>query len=183
MRLMFRFLCGHRMVFTFAFAMKTAQPMLIKSHIRESNRVLGALNLIMVGLELNFNISAGTKITVSGLMNSETQNANGLTAVKELAHLFPNCSCACQASSNCNGGCDSCTVENEIDLRNQFRIWQPQDLFGSSEYSENGLHPSGKTVTGSWEVGTGTLILELADNKTFPPNTLFEFAFYLHEKT
>ena len=155
------------------------EPMLIRSHIRESNRVFGALNLIMVGLELNFNIIAGTKISVSGLMNSETQNADGLTAVKELAHLFPNCSCACQASSNCNGGCDSCTVENEIDLRNQFRIWQPQDLFGSSEYSENGLHPSGKTVTGSWEVGTGTLILQLADNKTFPPNTLLEFAFIL----
>ena len=50
---------------------------------------------------------------------------------------------------------------------------------GKFESSGKLVHPSGKTVTGSWEVGTGTLILQLADNKTFPPNTLLEFAFIL----
>jgi hypothetical protein len=159
-------------------------PKLKKAHIRESTRVFGALNLLLVGLQLNVQIKEGTRLILSGLVNSQTFDVtDGLTSVSNMVHLYPNCSCdarqneACGMSDNCAGGCESCTMETEVMLAAQFRVWQPQMLFGDAAYS--GTYPTGKTVSGTWIRSSGTLTLTLGTGKSIPANTMLEFAFVL----
>jgi len=161
-----------------------AKHQFLTATIRESNVVFGASNVISVQFMLNFDLQDGANITLTGLVNSESWDVDGLTAVNESVHLFANCSCdaiaveACAEAMACQSPvCETCSLETEMDLGAQFRVWQPMNLFGHPKYSK--LHPTGKTITGSWYRDSGSLLLELAPGKSVPANTEIVFAFIL----
>ena len=158
-------------------------PRFWHASIRESTVVYGASNVIIVALKANFDIHPGARLTLTGLMNSGTLSHDGLTAVNEFGHLFPNCSCnameveRCSLSVDCKEACVSCTMEKEMELASQFRVWQPENLFGDAEYS--GMYPTGKTIDGIWDSDGGSMTLRLAKGKFLPSRTLLLVAFVL----
>jgi hypothetical protein len=158
-------------------------PRFWHASIRESTVVYGASNVIIVALKANFDVHPGARLTLTGLMNSGTVSHAGLTAVNEFGHLFPNCSCdvmeveRCSLSGDCKEACASCSLANEMQLASQFRVWQPENLFGDAEYS--GIYPTGKTIDGTWDYDGGSMTLQVAKGKYLPSRTLLLVAFVL----
>ena len=158
-------------------------PRFWHASIRESTVVFGASNVITIALKANFDILPGASLTLTGLMNSGTVSSEGLTAVNEFMHLFANCSCdamqieRCSLSGDCNEACDSCTLADQMDLSSQFRVWQPENLFGDAEYS--GVYPTGKTITGVWDADGGSMTLHVAPGKILQSRRMLLIAFVL----
>ena len=156
-------------------------PQIVMAKIEESNRVMGAFNMLTVRMRCNFDIIAPASITIAGLDGSLTVQVSRLIPVMEWIDLLPNCSCPYKEAPY---PCLECTDDDAMLIAQSFRIWQPDGHFGEAQRSSNG-QPTGY-AEGSWNPlcpvnvdGASCLILKLSAGQQHPANTDLYFAFML----
>ena len=160
-------------------------PALDVKSVRELTAVMSSPNLLRVRLRANFDLVGGAaSITVTGLVGAGTASALGpLCPVARLQDLLPNCSCAVPIGTIEQPAleCESCSAAARATIGN-FRVWQA-DFDGTSTFlgtpADDGWHPTGNDLDGSWDKDSGTLIVSIAPGKTFPAGRVFDFAFVL----
>ena len=90
-------------------------------------------------------------------LNGNSVEDGKIAAVGDAISLLPNCSC-----TDFEPICDCGNTETK-DTREQFRIWQPEGLFGKPQYSPGELVAL-SDVRGAWMKGDGTHANTLTGN-------------------
>jgi Ca2+-binding EF-hand superfamily protein len=150
--------------------------------VSETTQVVGALNIITVDLQANFEMFPGYTLTLTSIAGNKMSSIieAGLTAVPTRLSLFPNCSCV----TGFEHVCTTCTSAGQKANLVQFRVWQPDHFFGSPIFQESTGSPMSGTVDGAWipaesgdkEAGN---TLKIVVKKLVPAERLWKFAFVL----
>ena len=142
--------------------------------ISEVSEVFGALSIITIDLQANFEMLAGYRVSMSGLdgMSLSGESASVLTAVQDRINLLPNCSCTTFEGDLCD-----CTSGRRSTIQSQFRIWQPDGFFGDEVM--DGDVPVTETVQGTWtqDAMRSTLDVTLKAGTTIAAEVAWKFSF------